>query len=149
MPAGTIFAMQNIPDVPKEGSLTIEIVAQNTREITTAYTEVKRDYRLVYFGKSNMDVLDVSDILRKNITNQTKMAVSTGHMTLGAFSMSQIFKTENKVDATIFMLQTSFVEKRTFEDVPKMGDIGIILQPPSVEIPIEIPVPCSLKKGGN
>ncbi|MED4456201.1 hypothetical protein [Metabacillus fastidiosus] len=128
MPAGTIFSLQDTSKTPETGLLCIELLplnAETTRQITAAHNKVERNFRLIYYGKSNIDVIGVTDLLRKKITNQTKMRVGNGYTAIDAFSASRPFKTESEIDAVIFILQTSFVEKRTFPNVPKMDHIGI------------------------
>ncbi|WP_298833959.1 hypothetical protein [uncultured Planococcus sp.] len=76
------------------------------------HVKVERIYQLIYFGKTNIDVIDAVDALSRGFSKQTTLGTGAGHVTLGAFSMSQPFKTESGINAVICILPVSFHDNR-------------------------------------
>lgn len=151
LPATTRYHLQDVPESPVAGSLAIRLTNQTSAEFTGAATRIERIYQLIYFGKTNIDVIDTADTIRRLVSKQTKLAVGSDYSTLGSLGLSQPFKTESGLDAAIFVLPMTFVEHREVDDVPKMDEIRIITAPqapsdgeaPGETVRIPIQVPCS------
>ena len=69
MPATTKYALENVPEQPVAGTLAIRCGRPGTtKSLTSAYRETDRTYELIYFGATNIDVIDTASLLEQEIT---------------------------------------------------------------------------------
>lgn len=123
LPATTKFYLQDVPETPAAGSLSIRIANQTSTELSRVHVQSERIYQLIFFGKTNMDVIDAVDKLRLGTTYQPTIETGARQIMLGAFSMSQPFKTEGGLHAAICTVTLTSFENRNAPVHPKIGRV--------------------------
>lgn len=153
MPTTTQYFLQSEPGTPAPGMLAIRFVKQSpSRDLTATRISIERFYQFIYYGKTNIDVIDTADILRRALTDRIKIKAGADYLTVGAFAVLPPTKAENGTDAVVCTFTVDTTEGRTLPEAPKMGDIGIIMKPEEPNKPpreeVEVVVPCSINEGG-
>ena len=119
------FSLQSIPAQPAPNTIAIRLLTQQSSELTGLHTAINRTYQIVYFGASNIDVIDTMDLISRELNQQTKLQVGTEHITLGPFSLSQGFKAENGTEAMFGNLEVTAYELRNETAAPKIGTVSM------------------------
>jgi hypothetical protein len=93
--AATIY-LQYVPAQSTTNSLSIRLQGANTETETAYHMARHREYQLVYFGASNVDVITKMDALDRKLNNDLLIPIkdSLRYMRVESFSLSQPFKTE-------------------------------------------------------
>ena len=96
---------QNVPDKPTKGEICVSVQRNNSGVDTSASYVLNREYQIVYFGLSNVDLLTKIDALTDRFNNIIKIPVQGArHLTVESLSFSQPFKTADNLDAVIGIL---------------------------------------------
>jgi hypothetical protein len=124
-PAATIY-LQYVPTEPTANSLSIRFQGADTSTETAYHMAQRREYQLVYFGASNIDVLTKMDELDRKLNNDLVIPIkdSTRYLRVESFSLSQPFKTENGVDAIIGVLAVTVREARDQQEYEKIMNVS-------------------------
>ena len=113
---GVKFHLESDPATPAAGDISIRIATSSPTAETSAHNRIDRTYQIIYYGSTNIDVIDKAELLRKAFTNSIKINLgATGYVTVASFSMSQVLKADNGTPATIVMLE---LEIRETVDLP-------------------------------
>jgi hypothetical protein len=123
-PATTIH-LQYIPPQPTARSLSIRFQIGNTETETLYHMARNREYQIVYFGTSNIDVLAKMDALDRKLNNDLLIPIkdSLRYLRVESFSLSQPFKTENGIDAMIGVLSVTVREARDQQQYEKIMNV--------------------------
>jgi hypothetical protein len=123
-PAATIY-LQYVPAQPTTNSLSIRFQGAGTETETAYHMARHREYQLVYFGNSNVDVLTKMDALDRRLNNDLVIPIkdSLRYMRIESFSLSQPFKTENGIDAMIGVLAVTVREARDQQQYEKIMNV--------------------------
>jgi hypothetical protein len=123
-PAATIY-LQHVPTQPTTNSLSIRFQSASTETETAYHMARYREYQLVYFGTSNVDVLTKMDALDRQLNNDLLIPIkdSTRYLRVESFSLSQPFKTENGIDAMIGVLSVTVREARDQQQYEKIMNV--------------------------
>jgi hypothetical protein len=123
-PTATIY-LQYVPSQPTANSLSIRFQGADTGTETAYHIARHREYQLVYFGTSNVDVLTKMDALDRKLNNDLVIPIkdSLRYMRVESFSLSQPFKTENGIDAIIGVLAVTVREARDQEQFEKIMNV--------------------------
>jgi hypothetical protein len=123
-PAAAIY-LQYVPPQPTANSLSIRFQGADTGTETAYHMARRREYQLVYFGASNIDVLTKMDELDRKLNNDLVIPIkdSTRYLRVESFSLSQPFKTENGVDAIIGVLAVTVREARDQQQYEKIMNV--------------------------
>jgi hypothetical protein len=123
-PTATIY-LQYVPPQPTANSLSIRFQGADTGTETAFHMARHREYQLVYFGTSNIDVLTKMDALDRKLNNDLVIPIkdSTRYLRVESFSLSQPFKTENGIDAIIGVLAVTVREARDQEQFEKIMNV--------------------------
>jgi hypothetical protein len=124
-PATTIY-LQHVPAQPTANSLSIRLQGASTETETAYHIARRREYQLVYFGASNVDVLTKMDALDRKLNNDLLIPIkdSSRYLRVEFFSLSQPFKTENGVDTIIGVLAVTVREARDQEQYEKIMNVS-------------------------
>jgi hypothetical protein len=124
-PAAAIY-LQYVPPQPTANSLSIRFQGADTGTETAYHMARRREYQLVYFGASNIDVLTKMDELDRKLNNDLVIPIkdSTRYLRVESFSLSQPFKTENGVDAIIGVLAVTVREARDQQEYEKIMNVS-------------------------
>lgn len=123
-PAATIY-LQYVPSQPTTNSLSIRLQGASTETETAYHMARHREYQLVYFGASNVDVITKMDALDRKLNNDLLIPIkdSSRYMRVESFSLSQPFKTENGIDAIIGVLSVTVREARDQQQYEKIMNV--------------------------
>jgi hypothetical protein len=123
-PSTTIY-LQYIPLQPTARSLSIRFQNGGTETETLYHMARNREYQIVYFGASNIDVLAKMDALDRKLNNDLLIPIkdSLRYLRVESFSLSQPFKTENSIDAMIGVLSVTVREARDQAQYEKIMNI--------------------------
>jgi hypothetical protein len=123
-PTTTIY-LQYVPSQPTTNSLSIRLQGASTETETAYHMARHREYQLVYFGASNVDVITKMDALDRKLNNDLLIPIkdSTRYMRVESFSLSQPFKTENGIDAIIGVLSVTVREARDQQQYEKIMNV--------------------------
>jgi hypothetical protein len=124
-PTATIY-LQYVPPQPTANSLSIRFQGADTSTETAYHMARHREYQLVYFGASNVDVLTKMDTLDRKLNNDLVIPIkdSTRYLRVESFSLSQPFKTENGIDAIIGVLAVTVREARGQQEYEKIMNVS-------------------------
>jgi hypothetical protein len=123
-PSTTIY-LQYIPSQPTARSLSIRFQNGGTETETLYHMARNREYQIVYFGASNIDVLTKMDALDRKLNNDLLIPIkdSLRYLRVESFSLSQPFKTENGIDAMIGVLSVTVREARDQQQYEKIMNV--------------------------
>jgi hypothetical protein len=123
-PTTTIY-LQFVPSQPTANSLSIRFQIGNTETETAYHMARNREYQIVYFGASNIDVLAKMDALDRKLNNDLLIPIkdSLRYLRVESFSLTQPFKTENGIDAMIGVLSVTVREARDQQQYEKIMNV--------------------------
>jgi hypothetical protein len=123
-PAATIY-LQYVPAQPTANSLSIRFQGASTETETAYHMARHREYQLVYFGTSNVDVLTKMDALDRKLNNDLVIPIkdSLRYMRIESFSLSQPFVTESGINAMIGVLAVTAREARDQQQYEKIMSV--------------------------
>lgn len=123
-PTATIY-LQHVPAQPTTNSLSIRLQGASTETETAYHMARHREYQLVYFGTSNVDVLTKMDALDRKLNNDLLIPIkdSLRYIRVESFSLSQPFKTENGIDVIIGVLAVTVREARDQQQYEKIMNV--------------------------
>jgi hypothetical protein len=123
-PAATIY-LQYVPAQPTVNSLSIRFQGASTETETAYHMARHREYQLVYFGTSNVDVLTKMDVLDRKLNNDLLIPIkdSLRYMRIESFSLSQPFVTESGINAMIGVLAVTVREARDQQQYEKIMNV--------------------------
>jgi hypothetical protein len=123
-PSTTIY-LQYIPSQPTARSLSIRFQNGGTETETLYHMARNREYQIVYFGSSNIDVLAKMDALDRKLNNDLLIPIkdSLRYLRVESFSLSQPFKTENGIDTMIGVLSVTVREARDQQQYEKIMNV--------------------------
>lgn len=120
---GLKYVLGYVPEEPAPNTLAIRLATQRRSSLTSTHLLVERTYQIAYFGDTNIDVLDVMNLIDTELAQQTKLKVGPEHITLGSFSLSQGFKAQNGTDGMIGILEIETHEQRRMTEPTKIMDV--------------------------
>lgn len=129
--------LAHLPDKYTAGELSIRNIGSDTASETGYHYRLDREYQFVFFGKSERECASYASKLQRAINSAFKIPYGTGegsgYMSLGSFSCTQPFKTEDDVSiyGVIGVLQAEVRESRDFSayEAPKIGGVNIDVKP--------------------
>lgn len=123
-PAATIY-LQYVPAELTTDSLSIRLQSADTETETLYHMARHREYQLVYFGASNVDVLTKMDALDRKLNNDLVIPIkdSSRYLRVESFSLSQPFVTESGINAIIGVLAVTVREARDQQQYEKIMNV--------------------------
>jgi hypothetical protein len=117
--------LQYVPAELTTNSLLIRLQSANTETETAYHMARHREYQIVYFDESNVDVITKMDELDRKLSNDLVIPIkdSLRYMRVESFSLSQPFQTENGIDAIIGVLAVTVREARNQEQYEKIMNV--------------------------
>lgn len=129
LPTTTQYHLQNEPKEPAAGMLVVRYANQSpAKRLTATHTQVERFYQFIYYGKTNIDVIDTADILRRAISNQIKLKVGADHITVGAFVVLPATKADNGTDAIVCTFTVETTEAQALPTYPKVTSVSATIE---------------------
>lgn len=117
---------QNVPDKPVKGEICVRVQRLNSGVDTSASYVLNREYQIVYFGLSNVDLLTKIDTLTDRFNNEIKIPIEgTRYLTVESLSFSQPFKTADNLDAVIGVLVGTTRKAVVIEEAPIVQHVEI------------------------
>lgn len=118
---------QDVPEVPVANTFVVRLQNNDTQTETRATYRNDREYQLIFFGSSSVDVLTKVDELSR-LFNNGKFAIpireSLRYIRVKAFSFTTPFKSASGVNAVIGVVQTETREARDFESYEKIMSVN-------------------------
>jgi hypothetical protein len=123
-PSTTIY-LQYIPSQPTARSLSIRFQNGGAETETAYHMARNREYQIVYFGSSNIDVLAKMDALDRKLNNDLLIPIkdSLRYLRVESFSLSQPFVTESGINAMIGVLSVTVREARDQQQYEKIMNV--------------------------
>lgn len=123
-PAASVF-LQYVPPQPTANSLSIRFQGNDTETETSYHMARHREFQIIYFGTSNINVLMKMDALDRKLNNDLVIPIkdSLRYLRIESFSLSQPFKTENGIDAIIGVLAVTVREARDQQQYEKIMNV--------------------------
>jgi hypothetical protein len=126
-PTATI-ERQDVPESPKANSFVVRLQFNDTQSETRYSYRNSREFQLIYFGKSSVDVLTKVDELSR-LFNNGKFAIpirdSLRYIRVKGFSFTTPFKSAGGVNAVIAVMQTETREARDFAAYEKIASVSV------------------------
>lgn len=124
----TRFYKQDLPLTYVANTIGIRWQGDSDADFTQAAYEITRPYQIVYFGKTEVDCISKSKLIRSKLSDYLSKKVqlrgSNDFMTFESFSMSPPIKTETDgVYAVVGVLSVSMLEAYTQPHYEKMQEI--------------------------
>jgi len=117
---------QYVPEKPTKGEICVRFQRNNSGTDTSASYVLNREYQIVYFGLSNVDLLTKIDALTDRFNNAIKIPIEgTRYLTVESLSFSQPFKTADNLDAVIGVLVGTTRKGVVTPEVPLVQNVGI------------------------
>ncbi|PGN53924.1 hypothetical protein CN978_29930 [Priestia megaterium] len=117
---------QNVPEKPIKGEMCVRFQRNNSGADTSASYVLNREYQIVYFGLSNIDLLTKIDALTDRFNNVIKIPIEgTHYLTVESLSFSQPFKTADNLDAVIGVLVGTTRKGVVTEDAPVVQNVEV------------------------
>jgi len=117
---------QYVPEKPTKGEMCVRVQRLNSGADTSASYVLNREYQLVYFGLSNVDLLTKIDTLTDRFNNEIKIPIEgTRYLTVESLSFSQPFKTAENLDAVIGVLVGTTRKGVVIPDAPLVENVEI------------------------
>lgn len=118
---------QDVPEVPVANTFVVRLQNNDTQTETRATYRNDREYQLIFFGSSSVDVLTKVDELSR-LFNNGKFAIpirdTLRYIRVKDFSFTAPFKSASGVDAVIGVVQTETREARDFESYEKIMSVN-------------------------
>lgn len=118
---------QDVPEVPVANTFVVRLQNNDTQTETRATYRNDREYQLIFFGSSSVDVLTKVDELSR-LFNNGKFAIpireSLRYIRVKAFSFTTPFKSASSVDAVIAVIQTETREARDLPTYEKIMSVN-------------------------
>jgi hypothetical protein len=123
-PSASIY-LQYVSAQPTANSLSIRFQGANTETETLYHMARHREYQIVYFGTSNVDVITKMDALDRKLNNDLVIPIkdSLRYMRIESFSLSQPFVTESGINAMIGVLAITVREARDQQQYEKIMNV--------------------------
>jgi hypothetical protein len=125
-PTATI-ERQDVPELPVANSFVVRLQYNDTQTETRYSYRNDREFQLIYFGKSSVDVLTKVDELSR-LFNNGKFVIpirdSLRYIRVKGFSFTTPFKSASGVNAVIAVIQTETREARDFEAYEKIMSVN-------------------------
>jgi hypothetical protein len=119
---------QDVPESPKANSFVVRLQYNDTQTETRYSYRNSREFQLIYFGKSSMDVLSKVDELSR-LFNNGQFAIpirdSLRYIRVKGFSFTTPFKSASGVNAVIAVMQTETREARDLEAYEKVASLSV------------------------
>ncbi|MGC4375803.1 hypothetical protein WD019_02510 [Fictibacillus sp. Mic-4] len=129
-PTSTI-ARQDVPTSPVANTFVVRVQYDNSETETRLTFKNDREFQLIYFGSSSMDVLTKIDELNRLFLND-KIAIpirgSLRYMRVKGFSFGTPAKSSSSVDYVIGVLQTETREARDQETYEKITNVNLTIK---------------------
>ena len=124
----TRFFKQDLPLKYVANTIGIRWQGDGDADLTQAAYKIDRSYQVIYFGNSEVDCLNKSEIIRSKLSDYLSKKVqirgSNDFMTFESFSMSAPFKTDTDgVYAVVGVLSVSLLAAYTQPQYEKMREI--------------------------
>jgi len=117
---------QYVPEQPTKGEMCVRVQRLNSGADTSASYVLNREYQLVYFGLTNVDLLTKIDALTDRFNNVIKIPIEeTRYLTVESLSFSQPFKTEENLDAVMGVLVATTRKNKAVPDAPLVENVEI------------------------
>jgi hypothetical protein len=122
---------QDVPESPKADTFVVRLQNNDTQTETRASYLNSREFQLIYFGNSSVDVLSKVDELNR-LFNNGKFAIpirgSLRYIRVKGFSFTTPFKSASGIDAVIAVIQTETREARDFEAFEKITSVNLTVK---------------------
>ena len=118
---------QDVPESPVANSFVVRLQYNDTQTETRYSYRNDREFQLIYFGKSSVDVLTKVDELSRLFNNGNfciPIRGSLRYIRVKGFSFTTPFKSASGVDAVIAVMQTETREARDFEAYEKIMSVN-------------------------
>jgi hypothetical protein len=117
---------QTVPLKPAANTFVIRLQSSSSESETAYHFRNDREYQIVYYGDTALDVLTKLDTLTTAL-EQTRVIPINGslrYIRVGAISVSMPFKTDNDLYAAILVVSTEVRQARTQEAYAKMAQVN-------------------------
>lgn len=125
-PTATI-ERQDVPSEPKPDTFVVR-VQDNESKSETSLTQLNtREFQIIYFGSSSVDVLTKVDEFGDKLKNDQRVIPIKGslrYIRVKAFSFSTPFKTASNINAVIGVIQTETREARDLPTYTKINSVN-------------------------
>jgi hypothetical protein len=133
-PSPTVVHRQDVPTTPTANSFVVRLMNDTTDTETRFSTRSEREYQIVYFGSSSVDVLTKIETLSRKFLNKNAVIPIKGslrYMRVEGFSFGMPFKSSSGVDAVIGVMQTTTRTARDQDQYEKMAEVSFDTYPQS------------------
>jgi hypothetical protein len=123
------IARQDVPTSPVANTFVVRLQYADSKTETRSTFINSREFQLIYFGTSSVDVITKADELNKSFNNDRLVIPIRGslrYMRVKAFSYGTAFKSAGGVDAVIAVLQTETREARDLPTYEKIKQVGVM-----------------------
>jgi hypothetical protein len=123
-PTSTVY-LQYVPTEPTTDSFSIRFQSGDTGTETAYHMAHRREYQIIYFGTTNVDVLTKMNDLNRKLHNDLVIPIknSLRYLRVESFAMSSPFETESGVDAVIGVLAITVREARDQQQYEKIMNV--------------------------
>jgi hypothetical protein len=129
-PTATI-ERQDVPSEPKPNTFVVRL-QDNESKSETSLTHINaREFQIIYFGSSSVDVLTKADEIDRKLNNDQKVMPIKGslrYIRVKAFSFSTPFKTASNINGIIGVLQTETREARDLPTYQKIMSVNLTVK---------------------
>jgi hypothetical protein len=126
-PSPTVVHRQDVPATPTANSFVVRLMNDDRDTETRFGMRNSREYQIIYFGSSSVDVLTKIDTLSKHFLNKKAVIPIKGslrYMRVEGFSFGMPFKSSSGVDAVIGVMQTETREARDQDAYEKISEVN-------------------------
>ncbi|WP_416045961.1 hypothetical protein [Priestia megaterium] len=117
---------ENVPEKPTKGEFCVRVQRLGSEADTSASYVLNREYQLIYFGLSNIDILTKIEALTYRFNNIIKIPVQGArYLTVESLSFSQPFKTADNLDAVMGVLVATTRKNKPTTDAPLIENVEI------------------------
>lgn len=129
-PTATI-ERQDVPNEPKPNTFVVR-TQDNESKAETSLTHVNaREFQLIYFGSSSVDVLTKVDEFDRKLNDNRRVIPIKGslrYIRVKAFSFGATFKSASNVSAVIGVIQTETREARDLPTYQKIMSVNVAVK---------------------
>jgi hypothetical protein len=129
-PTATI-ERQDVPSEPKPNTFVVRLQFNENKTETSLTDRNDREFQIIYFGNSSVDVLTKIDEFELTLNNDRKIIPineSLRYIRVKAFSFSAPFKTASNINAVIGVIQTETREARDLPTYEKINSVNTAVE---------------------
>jgi hypothetical protein len=122
------IARQDVPQEPAAGTFVILSQDNDIKTETSVSYVNDREFKLVYYGTSSVDVLTKMSELSRKLNNDEKLIPLRGssrYIRVKGFSYGPVFKSQGGIPYSIASMQAETREARDLPTETKISDVSV------------------------